>query len=224
ALDGLVRAVLRSALEQRHARQAGEGSVPAPTSLLPPAAPNQAGPPSSTHGHRVTQHRREPEYADASAAGRSGSRRQARNQVARALQSLGRPSSHPSSPSPAWLQRHASPARPRPGHFAQTHPPSRRLAGPRLTVQECPGCPPAHTECSFGCVSCPASTTTPAGLPLARSSVNAAYRSTSTFMASPSQPTVAVSNDDPLRAPGCGRSLADGPAAGHAAHLARGVA
>jgi len=74
ALDRLVRAVLRSALEQRHARQADEGSVLAPTSLPPPAAPNQAGPPSSTHDHRVMQHRREPEYADASTAGRSGSR------------------------------------------------------------------------------------------------------------------------------------------------------
>jgi len=62
ALDRLVRAVLRSALEQRHAWQADEGSVLAPTSLPPPAALNQAGPPSSTHGHRVTQHRRELVY------------------------------------------------------------------------------------------------------------------------------------------------------------------
>jgi len=62
ALDRLVRAVLRSALEQRHARTADECSVLAPTSLLPFAAPNQAEPPSSTHGHRVTQHRRELVY------------------------------------------------------------------------------------------------------------------------------------------------------------------
>ena len=44
---------------------------------------------------------------------------------------------------------------------------------------------------SMSCpVSCPASSTTPAGLPLAGSSVNAAYRSTSTFPALPSQPVV----------------------------------
>jgi hypothetical protein len=73
ALDRLVRAVLRSALEQRQTRQAAEGGVLAPTWLLPPAAPNQALPSSSTHGHRVTQHRLELEYAGVAATGSSGS-------------------------------------------------------------------------------------------------------------------------------------------------------
>ena len=73
-LDRLVRAVLRSALEQSQARQADEGGALARTSLLPPGSPAEARPPSSTHGHRVTQHRRELEYADADTAGWSGSR------------------------------------------------------------------------------------------------------------------------------------------------------
>jgi hypothetical protein len=59
ALDRLIRAVLRSALEQRQVRQANEVGVLAPVSLLPPGAPDQVRPASSAHGRRVALHRRE---------------------------------------------------------------------------------------------------------------------------------------------------------------------
>ena len=59
ALDRLIRAVLRSALEQRQARQANEVGVLAPVSLLPPGAPDQVRPTSSAHGRQVALHRRE---------------------------------------------------------------------------------------------------------------------------------------------------------------------
>jgi hypothetical protein len=72
APDRLVRAVLRSTLEQRPARQADQGGVLAPASLLPPGAPTKATPPNSSHPHRVTQHRRELQYADPAATPSSG--------------------------------------------------------------------------------------------------------------------------------------------------------
>ena len=90
ALDTLVRAVLRSALEQRQARQADKVRRRRSASSRPLGTPATARPRNSTHRHRVTQHRRELHYADpchglVRVAGR------ARDQLARAFQNLIRP-------------------------------------------------------------------------------------------------------------------------------------
>lgn len=63
ALDRLVRAVLRYALEQRQARQAEKAGALAPLRSCRGEPPASARAPDSTNRHRVTQHRRELQYA-----------------------------------------------------------------------------------------------------------------------------------------------------------------
>ena len=70
ALDRLVRAVLRSALEQRQPGKPTKAVSSLGLRSYRPEPATEARPPSSTLGHRVTQHRRELEYSDAGASRR----------------------------------------------------------------------------------------------------------------------------------------------------------